>query len=219
MLVDTAPHDNESPISEAIRRHSFSGSAVHRPSRTGDHWRRHQAALSSAGSRRESVDGSMGGGKPEHTQEMGSLSGEEHSKTGTMAWNIWRTQNGKHSNSIMSAIAGISLPSAHEMNLLFGAKVPEQIPEGKPRVSTTYSASMSYSGLDEDVARQVKVAENAPIVFLHGVGLGVLPYVGFIRKVLSVFSTDTPVIVPEVCPCPMMPLFHVCRVKSNDTSV
>ena len=203
VIVDTGPQDHESPISEAIRRHSFTGSAVHRPSRTGEHWRRHQAALSSAGSRqgRQSIDGSAGGSIGEHTQEMGSLAGGERSSTGNMAWSVWRNQNGGR-GSILGAIAGISLPSAREMNLLFGAKAPEQIPECKPKAVPSAHGTGSYGGLDEDVARQAKVLEKAPIVFLHGVGLGVLPYVGFIRKVLSIFSTDTPIIVPEVCSLP-----------------
>lgn len=210
LIVDTAPQDHDTPISEAIRRHSFTGSTVHRPSRTGEHWRCHQAALSSAGSRqwRQSLDGSI---CEQHTQEMGSLSGgEQHrqhggSNTGNMAWSIWRNQNGGR-NSFMRAFAGISLPSAREMNLLFGSKTPEQIPECDLKAASTHGAAASYSGLDEDLPREAKVAEKAPIVFLHGVGLGVLPYVGFIRKVLSVFSTGTPVIVPEVRTHPWLPL-------------
>ena len=140
----------------------------------------------------------MPGAMDEHTQEMGSIPDEDRNNTGNMAWSIWRNQNGGR-NSILSAIAGISLPSAREMNLFFGSKTRERIPECKLQAAPSVNGAVSQGGLDEDVARQAKVVQKAPIVFLHGVGLGVLPYVGFIWKVLSIFSTDTPVIVPEVC--------------------
>jgi hypothetical protein len=38
------------------------------------------------------------------------------------------------------------------------------------------------------------------LVFLHGVGLGILPYMAFIWKLLNVFEKDTPIIVPQVRP-------------------
>jgi hypothetical protein len=36
------------------------------------------------------------------------------------------------------------------------------------------------------------------LVFLHGVGLGILPYLPFIWKLLNVFGKDTPIIIPQV---------------------
>lgn len=43
-------------------------------------------------------------------------------------------------------------------------------------------------------------APQTGFVFLHGVGVGILPYLAFIWKALNVFPQDMPMIVPQVRP-------------------
>ena len=165
-----------------------------------DHWRRRQAALGSVPSTAQPAKASSPGALDPAMHDM-----HEYAESGARAWSIWRHERaGWAWNVLATALGGISLPTAREMQLLFGARdgSAASTPCGSPCAATPTRKGSPVPGLDARSAGPAAAgprggAGSAPIVFLHGVGLGVMPYLAFIYKVLAVFG-DTPIIVPEV---------------------
>jgi hypothetical protein len=182
--------DSTDPIGEALRNRP------QRYAQHSDHWRRRQAAQQCA-SPAPAID-------PLAATSSHAQHASPQQDVSALAWSIWRHERaGWLWNAAANMMGGISLPSAREMQLLFGTRhdsLPAS-PYASPRAASPRRNGGLGGGLSplQGTSHSAGRSEDwrAPIVILHGVGLGVMPYLAFIHKVLCVFG-DTPVIVPEV---------------------
>lgn len=189
------------PIGDAIK---MAGSLENLP-KDADHGKRLHAAISHAAKAAQSGMGFLvnaaGGGvgtlldarRPDAAQPPRSSTMLDDNSA--EAWDVWkRSYPGRRRTAMLQAVGGISLPSAAEMRTLFGRA------EGGGTTMHHRAASPRTPGRSPR-ARPPHTHHDPnavePIVFLHGVGFGLLPYLGFVQKLLSVFKGQ-PVVVLEV---------------------
>eukprot|EP00892_Ulva_mutabilis_P006768 jgi/Ulvmu1/4463/UM002_0188.1 len=195
------------PIGDALKM-GGPGASLDQRRRDAEHWKRLHIAVMHTTTAAQSGVGYLvnaaGGG-------VGSLL-DSHCSTATPAspgtihapdegsaeaWSVWKkTYLGRWRAALLQAVGGVSLPFASEMRTLFGA-------EDGPAIVQTHGASPRTPGRSPRAAsphapiKQRESESMEPIVFLHGVGFGLLPYLGFVHKLLRAFSGH-PVIVLEV---------------------
>lgn len=194
------------PIGEALK---MAGPATSPEQRRHDteHLRRLHAAVSHTATAAQSSMGFLmnaaGGGvgafldahRP--TSPMAPGSSPMIDEGSAEAWNVWKRSNpSRRRAALLDAVGGVPLPTAAEMETLFGGAADSETPvaprAASPRTPGRSPRAPPSSGQHSDPHAL------EPIVFLHGVGFGLLPYLGFVSKLLSVFK-GKPMVVLEVC--------------------
>lgn len=187
-----------------------------------EHWKRLQSAIARTATVAQSGVGYLlsaaGGGVGsllDSQHPPGSLAagggGPTAEESSVEAWSVWRrTYPGRRRAALLHAVGGVPLPSASEMQTLFGGmeKAPRHM---HPRAASPRTPGRSPRATSPRAPihkSSPKAVE--PVVFLHGVGFGLLPYLGFVQKLLRTFKGE-PMIVPEV----RWPLPHTPRSSSS----
>lgn len=197
------------PIGDALKM-AGPGAWHERQRQDAEHWKRLHVAIAHTATAAQSGVGYLvnaaGGG-------VGSLLDSKRSAAPTApgagsvvtdessaeAWSVWKqTYPGRRRAALLQAIGGVLLPSASEMRTVFGGG--EEASGYKP----PHGASPRTPGRSPRAVsprapiKQHEPRSAEPVVFLHGVGFGLLPYLGFVQKLLKTFSGQ-PMIVLEVC--------------------